>query len=98
MGSPESERQRQADENPHTATFRSGASTIMAPTITPPPADPAGVASGSLRVNRGGGYNDFANHLPGAYIGFGLEFEYAGGRGLSDAITQWLARNGIPEG
>lgn len=36
--------------------------------------------------------------FPGAYIGFGLEFEYAGGRGLSDAITQWLARNGIPEG
>lgn len=29
--------------------------------------DPAGAASGSLRVNRGGGYNDFAKHLRSAY-------------------------------
>jgi formylglycine-generating enzyme required for sulfatase activity/flavodoxin len=30
-------------------------------------ADPAGAASGSLRANRGGGYNDFAKHLRSAY-------------------------------
>lgn len=30
-------------------------------------ADPAGPASGSLRVNRGGGYNDFGKHLRSAY-------------------------------
>lgn len=29
--------------------------------------DPAGAQSGSLRVNRGGGYNDFAKHLRSAY-------------------------------
>lgn len=29
--------------------------------------DPAGAASGSLRVNRGGGYNDFCKHLRSAY-------------------------------
>lgn len=29
--------------------------------------NPAGAASGSLRVNRGGGYNDFAKHLRSAY-------------------------------
>lgn len=30
-------------------------------------ADPAGPSSGSLRVNRGGGYNDFGKHLRSAY-------------------------------
>lgn len=30
-------------------------------------ADPAGPVSGSLRVNRGGGYNDFGKHLRSAY-------------------------------
>lgn len=32
-----------------------------------PTTDPTGPASGSLRVNRGGGWNDFAKHLRSAY-------------------------------
>ena len=41
--------------------------------------------------------SDLAKQVPGAYVGFGLEFEYSGGSGLSDEISQWLARNGIQE-
>ena len=34
---------------------------------TSPQKDPAGAEKGSLRVNRGGGYNDFGKHLRAAY-------------------------------
>lgn len=41
--------------------------------------------------------SDLSKRVLGSYVGFGFEFEYSGGSGLSDAISQWLALNGIKE-
>ena len=41
--------------------------------------------------------SDLSKQVQGSYVGFGFEFEYSGGSGLSDAISQWLALNGIKE-
>lgn len=41
--------------------------------------------------------SDLSKQVQGSYVGFGFEFEYSGGRGLEEEISQWLALNGIRE-
>lgn len=43
----------------------------------------------------GDSVSDLSKLTPGAYVGFGYEFQYSGSD--ADAISEWLARNGVPE-
>lgn len=45
----------------------------------------------------GDSVSDLSKMIPGSYVGQGFEFNYSGGSGLSDEISQWLALNGIKE-
>lgn len=45
----------------------------------------------------GDSVSDLSKMVPGAYVGIGFEFNYSGGSGLSDEISQWLAASGIRE-
>lgn len=45
----------------------------------------------------GDSVSDLSKMVPGAYVGIGFEFNYSGGSGLSDKISQWLAASGIQE-
>ncbi len=44
----------------------------------------------------GDSMSDLSKEVPGAYVGHGLEFYYAGGLSLSDDLDGWLADNGVP--
>ena len=35
--------------------------------------------------------------VPDSYVGIGFEFNYSGGSGFSDEISEWLALSGIKE-
>lgn len=39
--------------------------------------------------------SDLSKTARGAYVGQGFEYEYSGGRGLSDNLNEWLTSNGI---
>ena len=41
--------------------------------------------------------SDLSKQVQSSYVGFGFEFEYSGGRGMEDEISQWLTLNGIRE-
>ncbi len=45
----------------------------------------------------GDSVSDLSKMVPNAYVGVGFEFNYSGGSGLSDEISQWLAASGIRE-
>ncbi len=45
----------------------------------------------------GDSVSDLSKAVPGAYVGIGFEFNYSGGSGLSDEISEWLAASGIGE-
>lgn len=45
----------------------------------------------------GDSVSDLSKMVPDAYVGIGFEFNYSGGSGLSDEISQWLAASGIRE-
>lgn len=45
----------------------------------------------------GDSVSDLSKMVPDAYVGIGFEFNYSGGSGLSDEISQWLAASGIWE-
>lgn len=55
--------------------------------------NPAGPDRGTLRVYRGGGWNDFAKN--DAVMGEALSVHYSGGAALNEEISQWLDTNGI---
>ena len=39
--------------------------------------------------------SELSKTVQGAYGGQGFEYEYSGGRGLSDNLNEWLTSNGI---
>lgn len=43
----------------------------------------------------GDSISDLSKTAQGAYVGQGFEYEYSGGRGLSDNLNEWLTSNGI---
>ena len=45
----------------------------------------------------GDSVSDLSKLVKDSYVGFGLEFNYSGGRGLSSRISEWLAENGVRE-
>lgn len=45
----------------------------------------------------GDSVSDLSKMVPDSYVGLGFEFNYSGGRDLSDNISRWLASSGIPE-
>lgn len=45
----------------------------------------------------GDSVSDLSKLVPDSYVGLGFEFNYSGGNGLSDEISDWLALNGIEE-
>ncbi len=45
----------------------------------------------------GDSVSDVSKAIPGAYVGCGFEFNYSGGSGLSDRISEWLSQSGIRE-
>lgn len=45
----------------------------------------------------GDSVSDLSKMVPDAYVGIGFEFNYSGGRELSDEISQWLEASGIRE-
>ena len=45
----------------------------------------------------GDSVSDLSKMVPQAYVGIGFVFNYSGGSGLSDEISQWLASGGIQE-
>ena len=45
----------------------------------------------------GDSVSDLSKLVKDSYVGFGLEFNYSGGRGLSGRISEWLAENGVRE-
>lgn len=45
----------------------------------------------------GDSVSDLSKIVKGSYVGFGLEFNYSGGRGLANRISEWLALNDIKE-
>lgn len=62
--------------------------------------NPAGAASGTRRVNRGGGrfgqsLTAIAKLAPNATLGEGLSVHYSGGSSLPKDVTAWLKKNGI---
>ncbi len=45
----------------------------------------------------GDSVSDLSKMVPDAYVGIGFEFNYSGGRELSDEISKWLEASGIRE-
>lgn len=45
----------------------------------------------------GDSVSDLSKLVPDSYVGLGFEFNYSGGSGLSDDISEWLSLNGIEE-
>lgn len=45
----------------------------------------------------GDSVSDLSKLVPDSYVGIGFEFNYSGGSGLSDEISEWLALSGIEE-
>lgn len=43
----------------------------------------------------GDSISDLSKTAQGAYVGQGFEYEYSGGRDLSDNLNEWLTSNGI---
>jgi len=43
----------------------------------------------------GDSVSDLSKEAPGAYVGQGFEFEYSGGRSLTDNLRAWLLENGV---
>lgn len=43
----------------------------------------------------GDSVSDLSKLVPDSYVGIGFEFNYSGGSGLSDEISEWLASSGI---
>lgn len=43
----------------------------------------------------GDSVSDLSKAVPGAYVGCGFEFNYSGGSGLSDELSQWLRESGL---
>ena len=45
----------------------------------------------------GDSVSDLSKLVPDSYVGIGFEFNYSGGSGLSDEISEWLALSGIKD-
>lgn len=45
----------------------------------------------------GDSVSDLSKLVPDSYVGIGFEFNYSGGSGFSDEISEWLALSGIKE-